>query len=84
MSIKALARYDEPNAFAQLMHALRVRKGVSARALSTEVGLSPSYVSKLERSEFMPSVDTFAKIVDALECSDAEIVFLVRLLSQHD
>lgn len=66
--------------FGDLMQALRLRSGLSARSLSALAGVSPSYVSKMEREEFIPTLDTFSRLVAVLECSDAEILFLVRVL----
>ncbi len=66
--------------FSQLMTKLRVRSGKSARALSIAAGKSQSYVSKMERGEFVPTVDTFARLVHELDCSDAEVLFLIRSL----
>lgn len=62
------------------MADLRTRAGLSGRALSAAAGKSPSYTSKMERGDFLPTVDTFAALVEVLECSDAEVVFLVRML----
>lgn len=67
-------------AFPELMADLRVRSGLSGRALAAAAGKSPSYVSKMERGEFLPTVDTFAALVSVLDCSDAEVVFLIRCL----
>lgn len=70
--------------FCRLMEALRNRQGVSARALSSAAGCSPSYVSKMERGEFLPTIDTFSRLVHSLGCTDLEIVFLVRLLRRSE
>lgn len=66
--------------FPKLMAKLRLRSGMSARALSTAAGVSVSYVNKMEHGEFLPSVDTFARLVRELDCSDAEVAFLIRAL----
>lgn len=64
--------------FPALMSYLRTRKGMSARGVSSAAGVSPSYVAKLERGDFVPTVDTFARLVKVLECSDLEILVLLR------
>jgi len=69
--------------FPEIMNAVRKRSGLSGRALSRAAGKSPSYISKMERGEFLPTVDTFAGLVRALQCTDAEVVFLVRMLNDH-
>ncbi len=61
-----------------LIAAARKRKGFSARQTSTDAGLSPSYVSKVEAGELEPSLRAFARIARALEFSPAEIYVCVR------
>lgn len=51
---------------------------MSARALSSLCGLSPSYVSKVENGELAPSFHAFAKFAQILEMTSQEIIFLVR------
>lgn len=80
MTIAQLATASDFD-FAKLFAQLRTRRGLSARALSAAAGVSPSYVSKLERGEFVPTLDTFARLVAELECSDAEILFLVKMMA---
>ena len=65
--------------FPEVMKFLRESNGMSARGLSTQAGVSPSYVSKMERGELVPTLDTFAKLVKVLKCNDAEIAFLVMI-----
>jgi len=62
---------------------LRKRSGLSARALSQKSGLSPSYVSKLEAGDIMPSADAWAKLVTTLECSEAEVMLLIGVLANE-
>jgi transcriptional regulator with XRE-family HTH domain len=63
--------------FNVLMKSLRLSKNVSARGLSTECGFSPSYISKIESGDLMPSIETFSKIVQKLGCTDQEILFMI-------
>ena len=64
---------------AKAIRFLRVQKGMSARAVSTAAGLSPSYVSKVESGDLDPSFKAFCALAEVLKMTDAEIVFLVRL-----
>lgn len=57
----------------------RERKGVSARQVSQEAGLSPTYVSKVERGDMEPSLKAFGRIAIVLGLSDVEVNLLVRL-----
>lgn len=67
--------------FGDLMKVARHRTGMSARALSAKINSSPSYVSKMERGDYLPTLDTFARLSKALTLSDAEVLFLVRMLA---
>lgn len=58
---------------------IRKRKNMSARAVSLAAGLSPSYVSKVEKEEIQPSISSFYRICQVIEATDKEIVFLLRL-----
>ena len=66
--------------FEQLFKAARTRSGKSARGLSIECGLSPAYVSKVESGDTKPSIQAFAKLVQAMGCSDIEILFMMGTL----
>lgn len=56
----------------------RTRKGLSARAVSREAELSPSYVQKLEAGDIDPTLKSFAKIAQVLGLNSEEILFCVR------
>jgi transcriptional regulator with XRE-family HTH domain len=58
---------------------LRSRKNISARGLSTMCGLSPSYIGKVESGSLAPSFDAFCSISAALDMTDNEMLFLVKL-----
>lgn len=58
----------------------RKRAGLSAAALSRQVGFSSSYVTKLEHGNIIPSIEAFSVIVVALDLSDAEILFVIKSL----
>lgn len=68
--------------FREAMTMLRQQRGLSARQLSAKAGCSPSYVSKMEKGEFVPTVDAFARLTAALGCSDYEVVFLLGTFSR--
>jgi transcriptional regulator with XRE-family HTH domain len=69
-----ISKVDLPS----MMKHLRLRKNISARELSIRSGLSSSYVSKVESGDINPTVDAFSRLVDNLDCTDFEIVFLIR------
>lgn len=69
---------------AEAVQTQRMKMGFSARALSLEAGLSPSYVGKLEGGEIEPSVKAFAKIALALGLNQSEIAFCVLAEALHE
>ena len=66
--------------FPSLMKVLRERQGVSARQLSLDAGLSASYISKIESGTVLPTISSFAHIVDRLNVSPVEISYLLSSL----
>lgn len=58
---------------------LRSNRSISSRALSSKSGLSPSYIGKVESGDLNPSFDAFCAIAEALNMSDKEVLFLVKL-----
>lgn len=63
-----------------IIRHLRVKQGLSARALSLQAGLSPSYVGKLEAGEVTePSVRAFAQLVSVLQMSPFEVYLSVMM-----
>lgn len=59
---------------------LRKKRHLSARALSLQSGLSPSYVSKIENGTIEPSLRAFISLAKVLDMTDAELLFIVRRL----
>lgn len=62
--------------------AIRKRRelaNISARRLSIDSGLSPSYVSKVESGEIEPSFSAFAAIARSLNLTPLELIFCVYL-----
>lgn len=58
---------------------VRCQRGLSARALSVQAGLSDSVAGKVETDSVDPSLGTFARLVCELQLNDHEIATLVRL-----
>lgn len=56
----------------------RERTGLSASALSKQIGKSPSYIAKVEKQQLEPSFSVACDIFKALGFSDQEIVYTVR------
>ena len=54
---------------ARRMRFFRKLKGVSAKQMSLDIGKTESYISKVERGENIPSLDTFAVIIKYLGIS---------------
>ena len=62
---------------------LRSAKGWSLERLSDESGVSVSQISRIERGQSMPSIESMAKICKALRCSPAHIYMSDRDLEAH-
>ena len=58
---------------------LREQQGLSARRVSTLAGLSPSYVSKVEKGDMEPSFKAFCRIAQVLDMTEPEVLMLVKL-----
>ena len=66
--------YEEE--FGKLVKKERKRLGMSARLLSQRIGLSPSYISQLERGLIKkPTYDIAVKIGDCLDISEDVFLF---------
>lgn len=63
---------------------IRLRKGISTRQLAEKCGFSSAYFSKIESGSTVPSSKFLAKIVDVLECSPEEILFIIGILAKVD
>jgi transcriptional regulator with XRE-family HTH domain len=57
------------------LRAERQRRGVSARGLARELGVSASLISQIETGKTEPSINTLFAMVSELELSVNEIVF---------
>lgn len=82
--LSQVAKHLDGVSFGEMMRFFRERSSLSARVLSLRAGVSPSYVSKIERGDFYPALDRFARLVDHMKVRDDELVFLVRVLSESE
>lgn len=66
--------------FAELVLALRKRRGFSQKQVARLGGISPGYIGLIERGErgLRPSRDKVISIADGLRASDAERTALLR------
>jgi len=63
--------------FGKRVRALRVERGLGLRKFAREVGISPTYLSKIERAEFPPPAeDKVVAIADALDQDRDELLAL--------
>lgn len=58
--------------------------GLSAAALSKEIGYSSSYVAKVESGKLEPSVRAFARLAVVLGLTGNEIAWLMRLIAAQE
>lgn len=68
----------------QLLRSARERRGMSARAVSIEAKLSPSYVNKLEAGDLDPSLRAFARLARVLQLTTMEILYVVGTLGADE
>ncbi|MDH5525913.1 MAG: helix-turn-helix domain-containing protein [Nitrospirota bacterium] len=63
--------------FGSTVRILRTKKGIGLRKFAKQVGISPTYLSKIERGEFPPPAeDKVVAIADALEQDHDELLAL--------
>ncbi len=63
---RRLPTVDSPPDVGPRLRELRKERGISARALAAELGISPSAISQIERGVLRPSVSRLIAITDAL------------------
>jgi DNA-binding XRE family transcriptional regulator len=51
---------------AQIIHDARKKEKITQQELASRIGLSKSYISKIENGSIEPGVGTFYRIIDAL------------------
>lgn len=60
------------NYFSHRLSELRIKKNVSARDMSLTIGLSESYINKIENGKSFPSMQNFFYICDYFNISPKE------------
>lgn len=55
--------------FARRLQALREQRGLTQTQLGQRAGMAPAAISHFETAQRVPSLESFAKLVDALEVS---------------
>lgn len=56
------------------IRAMRSKKNITQERLGEMIGVGTTHVSHIETGNTMPSMKTFVKIVNALECSADELL----------
>ena len=64
--------YDFIEFFYKRLTALKERKGVSAREMSTGLGQNPAYINKIENRKALPSLEGFFYICDYFNLTPKE------------
>jgi transcriptional regulator with XRE-family HTH domain len=52
----------------------REAKGIKLREMARKIGVSPTYLSKVETEDWKPGEDKLRKIADMIECDADELV----------
>lgn len=60
--------------FGEKMRAIREGKGIGLRKLAKELGVSPSFVSQIEKNKAKPSIDTLQRITETLDISITDLI----------
>lgn len=58
----------------ECIRAARLKRGLTTQELAYDANLSMTTVSKAERGEHIPTLDTVLKICKALECDIKEVI----------
>lgn len=67
-----MEKYTDRKDFCSRLTRLRMAKNVSARDMSLSLGLSESYINKIENEKSLPSMGTFFDICDYLDITPQE------------
>ena len=62
--------------FAERLTQLRIEKGVSARDMSLTLGLSATYINRIENGRMMPSMSVFFDICDYFMLTPSEFFYI--------
>ena len=74
--------YDAMNNFGETIRALRVAQDLGLRETATKVGISPAYLSRIERGKERPPKPDVIKALARLLAADPDVLF--RLSSSTD
>lgn len=59
----------------------RISKGKTQEQLAEETGIDPRTILRIEKNQTIPKIDTYAKIVVALEMTNEEIGQSIRQIA---
>ena len=62
---------------------LRLKKGITAREMSIQLGQSPAYINRIETNRMTPSLASFLEICDLLEVSPASFFSVFDKGNEH-
>jgi len=67
---------DVRNHIINRISQVRIKAGLSAKALSREIGVHEGYISRLEsKKDFLPSLEVLLKIIDVCKVSLCEFSY---------
>ena len=72
------SRKTPAEAFGEVLHELRAKKGMTQEGLALEAGTERSHISALERAEKGPSLSTILRLAQALGMSAGEVISRVE------
>lgn len=68
---------------ANRIQELRLKKGITAREMSIQLGQSPAYINRIETNRMTPSLASFLEICDFLEVSPASFFSVFDKGNEH-
>ncbi len=77
------ANLQRDQSLGSLIRDLRKGRSLSLSACALEAGISPSYLSRLERGHRRPPVDVLTRLADVLEVSPLSLLGAAGILSAH-
>ncbi|MGI1672030.1 MAG: helix-turn-helix transcriptional regulator [Neptuniibacter sp.] len=70
-------------AFGQVLREVRKEKNISQEQLALQSDIDRTYISKLERGKYQPTLETILALAPVLGCPPAELVERVEKLLQN-
>lgn len=70
-------------AFGQVLREARQEHGLSQEQLALQSDIDRTYISKLEKGMYQPTLATIFALAEVLECSPAELVEQVHKLLEE-